>query len=253
MIEVTGLYKSFGNAPILKGVNLRVKPGEVCAIIGSSGSGKTTLLRCLNYLETPDSGQVRIGDLILDRQKSAPNGELVRQLRQRTGMVFQQFNLFPHKTALANVIEGLLVVKKLPTQQAIEVGTLWLTKVGLEQKLAAYPGQLSGGQKQRVAIARAMAMEPEVILLDEPTSALDPELVSEVLAVLKKLAQEGMTMVIVTHEMKFAREVAGKVVFMNEGSILAEGPPAQIFSSANERIKAFTAQFTNHSLPPANQ
>lgn len=253
MIEVTGLYKSFGNAPILKGVNLRVKPGEVCAIIGSSGSGKTTLLRCLNYLETPDSGQVRIGDLILDRQKSAPNGELVRQLRQRTGMVFQQFNLFPHKTALANVIEGLLVVKKLPKQQAIEVGTLWLTKVGLEQKLAAYPGQLSGGQKQRVAIARAMAMEPEVILLDEPTSALDPELVSEVLAVLKKLAQEGMTMVIVTHEMKFAREVAGKVVFMNEGSILAEGPPAQIFSSANERIKAFTAQFTNHSLPPANQ
>ena len=253
MIEVTGLYKSFGNAPILKGVNLRVKQGEVCAIIGSSGSGKTTLLRCLNYLETPDRGQIRIGDLILDRQKSVPDGELIRQLRQRTGMVFQQFNLFPHKTALENVIEGLLAVKKLSKQQAIEIGTLWLTKVGLEQKLAAYPGQLSGGQKQRVAIARAMAMEPEVILLDEPTSALDPELVSEVLAVLKKLAQEGMTMVIVTHEMKFAREVAGKVVFMSEGSILAEGPPAQILSSDNERIKAFTAQFNNHSLTPAKQ
>lgn len=245
MIEVTGLYKSFGNVPILKGVNLRVKQGEVCAIIGSSGSGKTTLLQRLNYLETPDSGQIRIGDLILDRQKSAPNGELVRQLRQRTGMVFQQFNLFPHKTALENVIEGLLVVKKLSKQQAIEVGTLWLTKVGLEEKLAAYPGQLSGGQKQRVAIARAMVMEPEVILLDEPTSALDPELVSEVLAVLKKLAQEGITMVIVTHEMKFAREVAGQVVFMSEGSILAEGSPQQIFSSANERIKSFTAQFND--------
>ncbi len=244
MIEVIGLYKSFGNVPILKGVNLRVKQGEVCAIIGSSGSGKTTLLRCLNYLETPDSGQIRIGDLILDRQKTVPNGELIRQLRQRTGMVFQQFNLFPHKTALENIIKGLLVVKMLPKPQAIELGKLWLAKVGLEQKWTAFPGQLSGGQKQRVA----MAMEPAVILLDEPTSALDPELVSEVLAVLKKLAQEGMTMVIITHEMKFAREVAGKVVFMNEGSILAEGSPEQIFSSDNARIKAFTAQFNTTTV-----
>lgn len=242
MIEVKGLYKKFGSTIILKDINLTIKQGEVSAIIGPSGSGKTTLLRCLNYLENPDCGHIRIGELSLDAKKLAGNSALVRQLRQKTGMVFQQFNLFPHKTALENVIEGLLVVKKIAYQQASDKGMLWLAKVGLEEKAFAYPDQLSGGQKQRVAIARAMAMEPEVILLDEPTSALDPELVGEVLLVLKKLAHEGMTMVIVTHEMNFAREVANKVVFMDEGTILSEGLPQQVFSSDNIRLKSFTAQ-----------
>lgn len=242
MIEVAGLYKNFGSVSILKNINLKVEQGEVCAIIGPSGSGKTTLLRCLNYLEAPDDGQIRIGDFTLQVQPFSGN-RLIRQLRQRTGMVFQQFNLFPHKTALGNVMEGLLAVKKMPRPKAQEQGMLWLSKMGLEDKALSYPGQLSGGQKQRVAIARAMAMEPAVILLDEPTSALDPELVNEVLFALKKLAQEGVTMVIVTHEMNFAREVANKVVFMDEGIIVEEGAPLQIFGSDNERIKSFTAQF----------
>lgn len=242
MIEVTDLHKKFGSVEILKNVNLKVQLGEVCAIIGPSGSGKTTLLRCLNYLEAPDAGQIRIGNFTIDIQQ-LPGNALIRQLRQRTGMVFQQFNLFPHKTALENVMEGLLTVKKMPRQEAREQGMLWLRKMGLEDKVSAYPGQLSGGQKQRVAIARAMAMEPAVLLLDEPTSALDPELVNEVLSALKKLAQEGITMVIVTHEMDFAREVANKVVFMDGGIIVEEGTPQQIFGSENRRIQSFTAQF----------
>ena len=241
MIEVIGLHKKFGNTDILKNVNLQIPLGEVCAIIGPSGSGKTTLLRCLNYLEIPDAGQIRIGNFTIDIQH-VPSAGLIRQLRQRTGMVFQQFNLFPHKTALENVMEGLLVVKKMSTLEAQEQGMLWLKKMGLEDKVLSYPGQLSGGQKQRVAIARAMAMEPAVLLLDEPTSALDPELVNEVLSALKKLAQEGVTMVIVTHEMGFAREVAGKVVFMDEGVIVEEGTPANVFGSENRRIQSFTAQ-----------
>ncbi|SEP07125.1 amino acid ABC transporter ATP-binding protein [Propionispora vibrioides] len=243
MIEVAGLYKNFGSASILKDINLTIRQGEVCAIIGPSGSGKTTLLRCLNHLETPDRGRIRIGDFVLETGTASGNGALVRQLRQKTGMVFQQFNLFPHKTALENVMEGLLVVKGIPKQQAATKGMHWLTKVGLAEKAAAYPGQLSGGQKQRVAIARAMAMEPDVILLDEPTSALDPELVSEVLQVLRKLAEEGITMVIVTHEMNFAREVATKIVFMDGGSILCEGAPQRVFAADNSRIQSFTAQF----------
>lgn len=241
MIEVVGLHKKFGNVGILKNVSLHVQLGKVCAIIGPSGSGKTTLLRCLNYLEVPDAGQIRIGDFTIDIQQ-LPNSGLIRQLRQRTGMVFQQFNLFPHKTALENVMEGLLVVKKMPRLKAQEQGLLWLNKMGLEDKILSYPGQLSGGQKQRVAIARAMAMKPSVLLLDEPTSALDPELVNEVLLALKKLAQEGITMVIVTHEMGFAREVASKVVFMDDGRIVEEGTPKQIFGSGNGRIQSFTAQ-----------
>lgn len=242
MIQVTGLYKDFGSIKVLNNVSLTVRPGEVCAIIGPSGSGKTTLLRCLNYLEVPDRGQIRVGDFTIDAESASGNGRLIRQLRQRTGMVFQQFNLFSHKTALENVMEGLVVVKKMPKQQAQEKGIFWLAKMGLEDKASSYPGQLSGGQKQRVAIARAMAMEPEVILLDEPTSALDPELVNEVLLALKNLAQEGVTMVIVTHEMSFAREVANKVVFMDEGIIVEEGPPRQVFNSSNPRIKTFASQ-----------
>lgn len=242
MIEVVDLYKNFGGTSVLKSVSLKVRAGEVCVIIGPSGSGKTTLLRCLNYLEVPDAGRIRVGDFSSAVDHLAGNNRLIRQLRQRTGMVFQQFNLFPHRTALENVMEGLLTVKNIPRQEAQRQGLSWLTKMGLEDKAAAYPGQLSGGQKQRVAIARAMAMEPAVLLLDEPTSALDPELVGEVLLALKRLAQEGITMVVVTHEMGFAREVANKVVFMDEGVIVAEGPPPQVFASANPRIKAFTAQ-----------
>ena len=242
MIQVTGLCKKFGSLTVLNDVNLTVRPGEVCAIIGPSGSGKTTLLRCLNYLEVPDQGQIRVGSFTIDVKNLSGNGRLIRQLRQRTGMVFQQFNLFSHMTALENVMEGLIVVKKMPRQQAQEKGLFWLGEMGLEDKALSYPGQLSGGQKQRVAIARAMAMEPEVILLDEPTSALDPELVNEVLLALKKLAQEGVTMVIVTHEMSFAREVASKVVFMDEGVVIEEGAPSQVFNSSNSRIKNFAAQ-----------
>jgi ABC-type polar amino acid transport system ATPase subunit len=241
MIEVIDLHKKFGDVEILSNVNLKIQLGEVCAIIGPSGSGKTTLLRCLNYLEVPDAGQIRIGNFTIDIQQ-LPSNDLIRQLRQRTGMVFQQFNLFPHKTALENVMEGLLVVKKMSRSKAQEQGVLWLKKMGLEDKGLSYPGQLSGGQKQRVAIARAMAMEPAVLLLDEPTSALDPELVNEVLFALKKLAQEGITMVIVTHEMDFAREVANKVVFMDGGMVVEEGTPKQIFGSKNGRIQSFTAQ-----------
>ena len=244
MIEVAGLYKNFNGISVLKNVNLRVRAGEVCTIIGPSGSGKTTLLRCLNYLEVPDGGYIRVGDFTGDVHSLAGSKRLIRQLRQQTGMVFQQFNLFPHKTALDNVMEGPLIVKKTPRQEARQQGLFWLAKMGLEAKAAAYPGQLSGGQKQRVAIARAMAMQPAVLLLDEPTSALDPELVGEVLLALKKLAQEGMTMVIVTHEMGFAREVANKVIFMDDGSILEEGTPQQVFASANPRLKSFTAQLS---------
>lgn len=244
MIEVAGLYKNFNGISVLKNVNLRVRAGEVCTIIGPSGSGKTTLLRCLNYLEVPDGGYIRVGDFTGDVHSLAGSKHLIRQLRQQTGMVFQQFNLFPHKTALDNVMEGPLIVKKTPRQEARQQGLFWLAKMGLEDKAAAYPGQLSGGQKQRVAIARAMAMQPAVLLLDEPTSALDPELVGEVLLALKKLTQEGMTMVIVTHEMGFAREVANKVIFMDDGSILEEGTPQQVFASANPRLKSFTAQLS---------
>lgn len=247
MIEVTGLFKAFGGINILKDVDLKVRPGEVCAIIGPSGSGKTTLLRCLNYLEVPDAGVIRVGDFTLDVQRASGDSRLIRQLRRHTGMVFQQFNLFPHKTALENVTEGLIVVQKMPRAEAVERGMLWLAKMGLEDKASAYPGQLSGGQKQRVAIARAMAMEPEVVLLDEPTSALDPELVGEVLLALKKLAQEGVTMVIVTHELGFAREVANKAVFMDGGAILEEGTPLEVFGSANARIRSFAAKLGHSS------
>lgn len=249
MIEITGLTKSFSGNNVLTNINLQVRCGEVYAIIGPSGSGKTTLLRCMNYLEIPDSGYIRIGGISGDTRNFNGSKRLIRQLRQQTGMVFQQFNLFPHKTALENVMEGLLVVKQTPWQEACRQGLLWLTKMGLEHKAAAYPGQLSGGQKQRVAIARAMAMQPAVLLLDEPTSALDPELVAEVLDALQKLAQEGVTMVIVTHEMGFAREAANKVLFMENGSILMEGTPQQVFAAESPRIKAFTAKLATARVP----
>ncbi|WP_227761733.1 ectoine/hydroxyectoine ABC transporter ATP-binding protein EhuA [Zhaonella formicivorans] len=237
MIVAENIYKSFGKLQVLKGVSLTVKQGEVVVIIGPSGSGKSTFLRCLNYLETIDSGYITIDGQPVGKRK-LPDGRLVDdsrkniyRLRSQVGMVFQRFNLFPHQTALQNVMEGPLTVFKVPAAEARERAKRLLAKVGLEDKAHAYPTQLSGGQQQRVAIARALAMQPKVMLFDEPTSALDPELVGEVLAVIKDLAGEGMTMVVVTHEMGFAREVADRVIFMDDGQILEEGTPQKIFTN----------------------
>lgn len=225
MISINNLRKFFGTNEILKGVNLNVKNGEVLVIIGPSGSGKSTLLRCIKGLERPDGG-----DIYVEGQKLDERNKNYRLLQQEIGMVFQHFNLFPHMTALQNVIEGPITVKKIPRDKAIEQGLNLLKKVGLLDKKDEYPSRLSGGQKQRVAIARALAMQPKIMLFDEPTSALDPELVQEVLNVMKELAGEGMTMIVVTHEMGFAKEVADKVVFMDDGMILEEGSPNVIFS-----------------------
>lgn len=235
MIHVKNLSKSFSELQVLKNVSLDVSPGEVIVIIGPSGSGKSTLLRCLNYLETPTSGEI-----IIAGQKVGHSSKEIINLRSKLGMVFQRFNLFPHMTALNNVIEGPLTVKKISKEAALKKGESLLEKVGLGDKFSAYPSQLSGGQQQRVAIARALAMEPEIMLFDEPTSALDPELVGEVLAVMKELAKEGMTMVVVTHEMSFAREVADRVIFMDQGEILEDGSPEEIFTNPrNQRTKEF--------------
>ncbi|MBO8137450.1 MAG: ectoine/hydroxyectoine ABC transporter ATP-binding protein EhuA [Desulfotomaculum sp.] len=237
MIVAENVCKSFGKLQVLKDVSLTVKKGEVVVIIGPSGSGKSTFLRCLNYLETIDSGYITVDGHPVGKKK-LPDGRLVNdskkniyRLRSQIGMVFQRFNLFPHLTALENVIEGPVTVYKIPREEAKERGTELLSKVGLADKADSYPSQLSGGQQQRVAIARALAMQPKAMLFDEPTSALDPELVGEVLAVIKDLAREGMTMVVVTHEMGFAREVADRVVFMDEGRILEEDSPQVIFSN----------------------
>jgi polar amino acid transport system ATP-binding protein len=245
MIRCVDVHKKFGRLEVLRGVSTAVARGEVVVVIGPSGSGKTTLLRCINHLETLDSGRIYVdGELIGYREV---NGRLredsereVARKRSAIGMVFQRFNLFPHLTALGNVMEAPLRVKKLPRREAEELGRQLLTKVGLEDKLDVHPSRLSGGQQQRIAIARALAMEPKLMLFDEPTSALDPELVGEVLDVMKSLAREGMTMVVVTHEMGFAREVADRVVFMDEGLIVEEGMPEAILQSPQqERTKAF--------------
>jgi cystine transport system ATP-binding protein len=219
------------------------------AIIGPSGSGKTTFLRCLNFLEEPTSGRIKVGDIEIDtRRPLSQQQSLVRNLRQHVGFVFQNFNLFPHRTALENVIEGPIVVKKMPREQAAALGMKLLAKVGLAGKEDAYPRRLSGGQQQRVAIARALAMEPEVILFDEPTSALDPELVGEVLATIRGLAEEKRTMVIVTHEMGFARDVANRVVFFDKGVIVEQGEAKALFANPKEeRTKQFLSKFLNHT------
>ncbi|SET55775.1 L-cystine ABC transporter ATP-binding protein TcyN [Pseudomonas graminis] len=245
MITVEKLTKQFKGNEVLKGIDLKVEPGEVVAIIGPSGSGKTTLLRCLNLLEVPTSGSIVVGDIKVDlsRPLSQQQG-LIRQLRQHVGFVFQNFNLFPHRTALENVIEGPTVVKKMPREQAIELGRALLAKVGLAGKEDAYPRRLSGGQQQRVAIARALAMEPEVILFDEPTSALDPELVGEVLNTIHALALEKRTMVIVTHEMSFARDVANRVIFIDKGVIVEQGEAKELFANPKEER---TRQFLERS------
>lgn len=234
MISVSQVSKSYGQLKVLDDVSLDVQTGEVVVIIGPSGSGKSTLLRCLNCLEQVDKGAISINGQTIKPGSNQVKSRDICQLRQGIGMVFQRFNLFPHMTALENVIEGPITVKKIPKQEAVDKGMQLLEKVGVADKADSYPGQLSGGQQQRVAIARSLAMEPKIMLFDEPTSALDPELVGEVLAVMKNLAKEGMTMVVVTHEMGFAKEVADRVLFMDEGRILEDSKPGKIFSNPSQ-------------------
>ncbi|AHL31601.1 peptide ABC transporter ATP-binding protein [Pseudomonas brassicacearum] len=245
MIVVEKLTKQFKGQVVLNGIDLKIEEGEVVAIIGPSGSGKTTFLRCLNFLEEPSSGRIKVGDIEIDGSRPLNQQQgLVRRLRQQVGFVFQNFNLFPHRTALENVIEGPLVVKKIPRADAEALGRKLLAKVGLSGKEDAYPRRLSGGQQQRVAIARALAMEPAVILFDEPTSALDPELVGEVLATIRGLAEEKRTMVIVTHEMGFARDVANRVVFFDKGVIVEQGEAKALFAAPKEeRTRQFLSKF----------
>ncbi|MDR4949210.1 amino acid ABC transporter ATP-binding protein [Neobacillus cucumis] len=233
MIRIQGLYKQFGQLEVLKGINLEVEKGKVVVIIGPSGSGKTTMLRCLNVLETPTKGIISISSTNLDFSKEVPK-KSIASFRRLTGMVFQNYNLFPHKTALENVMEGPMIVKGENKESAKKKAQTLLEKVGLADKQDFYPAQLSGGQQQRVGIARALAMEPEVMLFDEPTSALDPELVGEVLKVMKDLAAEGMTMIVVTHEMRFAREAADEVIFMDQGVIVERNKPDDIFTNPKE-------------------
>ncbi|MEK4733263.1 MULTISPECIES: amino acid ABC transporter ATP-binding protein [Paenibacillus] len=229
MIQIRNIHKSFGSLEVLKGVDVTLGKGKVLVIIGPSGSGKTTFLRCLNLLEIPDQGEIQAGDIALNFAKGTKlRQENILALRKRTGMVFQSYNLFPHMTAAQNVMEGQVTVQKKSKDEARKRALELLKKVGLADKAESYPHQLSGGQQQRVGIARAMAVEPEVLLFDEPTSALDPELVGEVLKVIKQLAAEGMTMVIVTHEMKFAAEVADHVILMDQGVIVEQGTPHEV-------------------------
>ncbi|MDU2673301.1 MAG: amino acid ABC transporter ATP-binding protein [Clostridium sp.] len=226
MIQINDLHKSFKENKVLKGINENIKRGEVVVIIGPSGSGKSTFLRCLNLLEVPTSGEIIFeGTNITDKKTD------INKIREKMGMVFQQFNLFPHKTVLENLTISPIMVKKMNEDDAKKKAYDLLKKVGLVDKADAYPGSLSGGQKQRIAIARALCMEPDVMLFDEPTSALDPEMVGEVLSVMKDLAKEGMTMVVVTHEMGFAREVGDRILFMDDGKIVEEGSPKEIFNN----------------------
>ncbi len=248
VVQATDVNKWFGRLHVLKDVSMTVKRQEVVVVIGASGSGKTTFIRCVNHLEKIQSGRIFVnGHLIGYREV---NGKLVEdresniaRQRQEIGMVFQRFNLFPHKTALENITEAPVLVRKTPAPEAIEMGKALLARVGLAQKADVYPSQLSGGQQQRVAIARALAMKPALMLFDEPTSALDPEMIGEVLEVMKELAREGMTMIVVTHEMGFAREVADRVVMMDEGQIIEEGTPEHFFTSPqHERTKSFLSK-----------
>jgi ABC-type polar amino acid transport system ATPase subunit len=238
-IQVNGLRKSYGSLEILTGIDLNINHGEVVCIIGPSGSGKSTLLRCLNLLESPSGGTISIDSEVIFPQSSQKDLNL-REVRSRVGMVFQQFNLWPHKTVLNNIIEAPVLVRRKDKIQAIEKAKELLRKVGLTEKQDVYPSSLSGGQQQRVAIARALAMDPSIMLFDEPTSALDPELVGEVLKVMKDLASEGMTMVVVTHEMNFARDVADRIIFMDQGVVVEEGAPSEIFSQPKSvRLQQF--------------
>ena len=238
LIKVDGLRKSFGDLHVLKGINAEIRKGDVMVVIGASGSGKSTFLRCLNLLKEPTGGTITLdGVNISDRSVN------INKHRQKMGMVFQQFNLFPHKTVLKNMTLGPIKLLKQPKKEAEANALRLLERVGLADKANAYPGQLSGGQKQRVAIVRALAMNPEVMLFDEPTSALDPEMVGEVLEVMKQLARAGMTMVVVTHEMGFAREVGTEIVFVDDGVIVEQGPPKEFFENPkNPRLKDFLSK-----------
>jgi L-cystine transport system ATP-binding protein len=244
MIELRNLHKYFGSNKVLQGIDLDVKPGSVVVILGSSGSGKTTLLRCINLLEIPQKGTLKLDDIMVDCHHA--HKKEILEIRRNTAMVFQNFNLFLHMTALQNVQEGLVTVRKMDKRQAGEIAINYLDKVGLKNKEAHYPSQLSGGQQQRVAIARALAMNPKVILFDEPTSALDPELVQEVLGVMRDLAKEGITMVVVTHELNFAREVGTDVVFLDKGKILEQAGAADFFRNPKEQR---TQQFLRQIMP----
>jgi polar amino acid transport system ATP-binding protein len=245
MIEARGIEKSFGSVQALKGVSLEVAERQVVCLIGPSGSGKSTLLRCINYLEAPDAGIVRVGGrrvgYVGEADRPRPmNGAELAEMRAGIGMVFQLFYLWPHLSVIENVILGLTQVRRMPLRQAVENGHQMLAKVGLAHKAGSFPEHLSGGQRQRVAIARALAMQPKVMLFDEPTSALDPELVGEVLATMEQVAAEGMTMIVATHEMGFARRVADKVVFMDQGKEVETGTPSQMFDSPkSERLQRF--------------
>jgi polar amino acid transport system ATP-binding protein len=245
MVKLHGVHKSFGRVEVLHDVHLEVKAGEVLCLIGPSGSGKSTLLRCINHLEKVDAGHIEVaGELVGYRRKGTKVYELkdreICRRREQIGMVFQQFNLFAHMTVLGNIVEAPVRLGKMTQREAEAAGRELLGKVGLSEKESAYPQQLSGGQQQRVAIARALAMRPKLMLFDEPTSALDPELVGDVLAVMSALAEDGMTMIVVTHEMAFAREVADRVVFMDQGQLVEQGPPSEVLERpSHERTKAF--------------
>lgn len=242
MVEVKHIKKSFGKLEVLKDVSLKVDDGQVVVILGPSGSGKTTLLRCLNFLEHAESGEIVIGDTKVELQNAKK--KQINELRKKTGFVFQNYNLFANKTVLGNVMEGLVIARKIPRKEAEKIAVEALEWVGLADRYNYYPSQLSGGQQQRVAIARAITLKPDVILFDEPTSALDPELVGDILDLIKKVAEKGVTMIVVTHEMSFAQDVADKVVFMDGGVIVEEGKPNEIFSHPKEeRTKKFLAHF----------
>lgn len=244
MLEIKNVYKAFQGNEVLKGVSLEIEQGDVVVILGPSGSGKTTLLRSLNFLERADAGSMDWDDIHLDLNKATRRE--VAEIRKKTSFVFQNYNLFRNKTALENVMEGLTVARKVPKKEAEEIARKALDKVGLSERYDYYPSQLSGGQQQRVGIARAVAVKPDIILFDEPTSALDPELIGGVLEVIKELAEEGTTMVVVTHEMKFAEEVANKVIFMDGGVVVEEGSPEEIFHHPKEER---TQQFLRRILP----
>jgi len=248
LIQVKNLYKSFGDTEVLKGVSIDINRGEVVSIIGPSGSGKTTLLRCINVLTKYDKGSIKIDNVEIGytsddgKNRKERSENQLSEFRSELGMVFQLFYLFPHLTALENVMLGLRKVRKLSKVKATDQAKYWLQRVGLTEKINSLPSEMSGGQQQRVGIARAVAMDPKVLLLDEITSALDPELVGEVLEVVQKLVEDGMTMIIVTHEMSFANDVSNRIVFMDEGKIEIDGTPSEIFDSKNERLNTFLAR-----------
>ena len=245
VVSIKNLHKSFEDVEVLKGINMEIKNGEVVAILGPSGSGKTTFLRCLNFLETADKGIIDIGGNIVDCQDIGKNQKKkIIDLRRKTAMVFQNYNLFSHKTLIENVMEGLVIVHKMNKIEAYEKSKKMLERIGLGERINYYPHMISGGQKQRASMARALVLNPDVILFDEPTSALDPELVGEVLDTMKQIADEGITMIVVTHEMAFARDVADRVVFMDKGVIVEQGTPKEIFTRPKEdRTKQFLSRF----------